>query len=197
MDHELFDSLVRRLSAGLTRRGAVGSALGGLAAAAGLAARPVAEAKKGKGKTATGKAKRHSRSGAPRSCVRDPKTCEGKPCDALDNCGTFCGCSDQAGVCCSDGICRVPPTCSPNGESGLCCSGHQCGNGTCCAAGNSLASSIVVDVDVFNAITVNTPPTTVTVTINPVAATTTPAPGGAGRRRRRRRKHHRRRRNRR
>ncbi len=323
MDKERFDDLVRRLNSGLTRRGAVGSALGGLAAAAGLGALPEAEGKgKGKGKKAKGKAGRkkgrtHAETcggdnqpagcdctndnqcasdeccGAPQKvccaagygchssnlectprvttappttappttappttappttappttappttkppqicsgtcseskacpkihgeecvcdfdhpkakqgrgrdgeatgvcrtkqvCVRDPKSCKGKPCDAVDNCGHFCGCGDKDGVCCSDGICRVPPTCSSNGESGLCCSGHQCGNGVCCAAGNSLASSIVVDVDVFNTVTVNTPPTTVTVTITPG---TTVTPGGAGRRRTRRRRNRRR-----
>lgn len=227
MNEQHFDDVIRSLGSGLSRRGALRSALGGLVAAvAGVSALSAAEAKPGKGK-AQGKSKHKSKhrpqaqtepttcralgeSCCPEkdashqccanqgircsvrtgegTCIENTPVCEpnctDKRCGDFDGCDSVCGGCPEKHLCVvdkDDVTCKPPPVCAPNGGPGICCSGYH-RNGVCCDANDPGAVAITVDIEVFNSITINTPPTTVIV--SPAA----PSVGGAGRRKRRRRR---------
>jgi hypothetical protein len=238
MDDQHFDDLIRGLGSGLSRRGALRSALGGLVAAvAGVSALSVAAAKPGKGKGKTqGKNKHKSKQRAQVQCSSgDCSTCrtlgqscnpqydashqccatqdlrcsvrtgEGtcientpvcqpnctdKRCGDADGCGSVCGGCPERQLCVvgrEDVTCKAPPVCAPNGGPGICCSGYH-RDGICCDPNDPGAVAITVQIDVFNSITVTTPPNSVIVTLTSPPAPAAPIIGGAGRRKRRRRR---------
>jgi hypothetical protein len=154
MDDHSFDKLTRHLGSGLSRRGALRAALGGLVAAAGASALSAEAVEKGS-------------LGCPGGCNHG-----------------FCVIDDDG----KHAQCKKPPVCAPNGEPGICCSGYHRHDGICCDADDPGAIAITVTTNVFNAITVTTPPnsTIVTVTVPPTPVTPVVPP------RRRRRRHHRR-----
>lgn len=174
MDDHRFDELTRALGAGRSRRNALRAAVGGLAAAvAGLAFLPEAEAKKRTGKKGKtqGKGKR-GRVGHETTETPPPVDCptycneEEKTCGRYDN-GCLCGgCPEEKPFCVVDEphqtvSCKTPPYCVPNGESGPCCSGYH-RDGVCCSSDADSATAIIVDVETFNRISVNTPTTVIT-----------------------------------
>lgn len=131
-------------------------------------------------------------------------SCTGKTCGQKNECGDLCGGCQTKEFCVltdngQSASCKaVPSDCVGNGERGICCSGYH-RDGVCCDANDPGAVAITVTTNVFNQITINTPPTTVITTVNvpaapaaPATIITTPSVGGAGRRKKRR-KHHRRR----
>jgi hypothetical protein len=120
----------------------------------------------------------------------EPCTCEGKSCGEEDGCGNVCGGCPPKQLCVighEDISCKEVPVCAPNGESGICCSGYH-KDGICCSADTPGAISILVKVDVFNSITVNTPPNTAIPTVPTPAATTTTTTTNSSQKRRRRRR---------
>jgi len=135
-----------------------------------------------------------------------PCSCKGKKCGEFNECGELCGDCPKHELCVviapDTAICEETPVCCPNGESGICCSGHHC-NGVCCDKNDPGSVAIIVSSEVFNSITVNTPPNTVLVTVTsppisitqppapvipPAVVSTTPTTGGAGKKKRRRRR---------
>jgi hypothetical protein len=163
VDSARFDGIVRALAGGLSRRAALGAALGGIFGSGSLArlGEDAAAKKKGKGKKKKckgGKKKcgkkcisatsccANSECGTGGACVGGVcacaigfKNCEGA-CIRIDSCCTEDDCGDacaicQSGVCTS--ACDAGETCLVNGSCGKPCdSDEQCANGTCkCNAG--------------------------------------------------------------
>lgn len=102
------------------------------------------------------------------TCVLCSDSCEGKKCGEYNECGEVCGgCPPEKPFCVvgeHEVSCQKPPYCTPNGEPGPCCSGYH-RDGVCCDPNEPGAVAIIVSVEVFNRITVNSPPITVFTTI--------------------------------
>jgi hypothetical protein len=124
-------------------------------------------------------------------CGRCECSCRGKDCGDENGCGRICGGCPDHQICVvgrDDFHCKPVPTCAPNGEpGGLCCSGYH-KDGICCPADTPGAISILVKVDVYNSITVETPPSTVPVITLPAASSGSSSSNSSQKKRRRRRR---------